>query len=413
MEQGIEFVDATLKRVQRLRYSTNPLEIKSFLRLPKESSACCSASKISEAEAVHRCYDVLRGADLRANDGVGTAQLGYEVRMTNTMDPAPLGRIEAIWDALRSHSIDFYPKVMVDGAPQLLTSHEIIDEFGKASDHWTKLTADDELNDALQLARDSLDEVKSQTEYQDQKATRLLTVTTFVTALSAALFARLVDGFPFGKIIEKPWWMIFLIGAAYGMFSIFLMYSLCGALVTFHATRTRFKYRKHSHVSVETGPAPSRLFYQGIIKVRPSIWSLEFVGPKPASDTDTPKLSPRLKANYLADMVGETYLIACKTADKLRYLDPAQRLLATALKCLIAWILLLALLAVLQQEKISPPTAVKVVPSDAPIAVDANIATMPSLSVTTTASPTPEPPANTVSESEAATNAQSPLENKR
>lgn len=135
--------------------------------------------------------------------------------MTNTLDPAPLGRIEAIWDALRSRSIDFYPKVMVDGAPQLLTSHDIIEEFGKASAHWTKLADGDDLDDALKLARDSLDEVKSQTEYQDQKATRLLTVTTFVTALSAALFARLVDGFPFGKVMEQPWWMILLIGAAY------------------------------------------------------------------------------------------------------------------------------------------------------------------------------------------------------
>lgn len=332
--------------------------------------------------------------------------------MTNTPDPAPLGRIAAIWDALWSRSIDFYPKVMVNDAPKLLTSPEIIKEFGEASVHWTRLADDDDLDDALKLARDSLDEVKSQTEYQDQKATRLLTVTTFVTALSAALFARLVDGFPFGKVMEQPWWMILLIGAAYILFGIFLMYSLCGALVTFHATRTRFKYKKHSHVSVEDGPAPSRLFYQGIIKVRPSIWSLEFVGPKPASDTDTPTLSPKLKANYLADMVGETYLIACKTADKLRYLDPAQRLLATALKCLIAWILLLAVLAVLQQEKVSPPTAVKLVPADAPIAVDANITAIPPLSVTTTPSPTPEPIANAAA-SEAATNAQSPLENKQ
>ena len=300
--------------------------------------------------------------------------------MTMTPEHEPLGRIEAIRDALRSRTIDFYPKVMVDGTPELLTSHQIIDEFGRASGHWAKLEDNDALDDALKLARDSLDEVKSQTEYQDQKATRLLTVTTFVTALSAALFARLADGYPFKNIMAQPWWMTVVVIIAYLLFGIFLMYSLFGALVTFHATRTRFKYKKDSHVSAETGPAPSRLFYQGIIKVRPTAWSLEFVGPKPAG-TGKPKLNRDLKAKYLTDMVGETYLIACKTADKLRYLDPAQRLLATALKCLIAWILLLAILAVLPHQKDAQPTIVKLVPSSAPIGVETNVKAMPPLSI--------------------------------
>ena len=291
--------------------------------------------------------------------------------MTATSEPKPLGRFEAICDALRSRTIDFYPKVIVDGTSELLTSHQIIEEFVEASAHWATLEDDDALDDALKLARDSLDEVKSQTEYQDQKATRLLTVTTFVTALSAALFARLADSYPFGKIMEQSWWMTAVIVVAYLLFGIFLMCSLFGALVTFHATRTRFKYRRHSHLSTESGPAPSRLFYQGIVKVRPSAWSLDFVGPKPV-DTGKPKLNPALKANYLADMVGETYLIACKTADKLRYLDPAQRLLATALKCLIAWILLLTVLAVLPREKLTQPTTVKLVPSETAIEVKAN-----------------------------------------
>lgn len=301
--------------------------------------------------------------------------------MTRTSESEPLGRFEAIRDALLSRTIDFYPKVMVDGSPILLTSNEIIEEFGNSSTHWSTLEGDDALDEALKLARDSLDEVKSQTEYQDQKATRLLTVTTFVTALSAALFARLADGYPSGKIAEQSWFIMGIVGTAYLLFGIFLMYSLFGALVTFHATRTRFKYKKHSHVSADTGPAPSRLFYQGIVKVRPSAWSRDFVGPKPAIGTEKPKLNAALKANYLADMVGETYLIACKTADKLRYLDPAQRLLATALKCLIAWILLLAVLAVLPHKKVTQPTTIKLAPSDAPIMIDANVTAMPRLSI--------------------------------
>lgn len=77
------------------------------------------------------------------------------IHMTVTMEPEPLGRFDAIRDALLSRSIDFYPKVMVDGMPQLLTSDQIIDEFTKASDHWANLEGNDALDDALKLARES------------------------------------------------------------------------------------------------------------------------------------------------------------------------------------------------------------------------------------------------------------------
>lgn len=49
------------------------------------------------------------------------------VNMTVTLEAEPLGRFEAIRDALLSRTIDFYPKVAVDGTPELLTSHQIVD----------------------------------------------------------------------------------------------------------------------------------------------------------------------------------------------------------------------------------------------------------------------------------------------
>ena len=52
------------------------------------------------------------------------------------------------------------------------------------------------LDDAIELAKASLDEVKAQTEYQDQKAMRLLTVTTFLSALSGALFVNFSANYP-------------------------------------------------------------------------------------------------------------------------------------------------------------------------------------------------------------------------
>lgn len=281
--------------------------------------------------------------------------------------PAPLGRLPAIIDALRNRPIDFYPYVDGPDRPILLKTPEIMAEFGEASENWPKLAAGDDLDAALDLAADSLKEVKAQTEYQDQKATRLLTVTSFVMALAGALFTRLNEAYPITDILSQPVPRMALVGLAYAGFGTFLLFSLFGALVTFHATRTRFKYRQDGSSLSALDEPLSRLFYQGVVTVRPSVWSRAFVD---ASDPANPVLQPDLKQKYLRDLVGETYLVACKTAEKLRYLDPAQRLLATALKCLLAWLALLALLACIPKEKKDEaPTQVQLVGTAAPVPV--------------------------------------------
>ncbi len=317
-------------------------------------------------------------------------------------DSEPLPWPHAVWGALWSKDVDFYPQVKgADGIPDLLSTDDMMKEFGIASGHWTDLEATNvELDDALKLARQSLDEVKDQTEYQDQKATRLLTVTTFLTALSGALFTRLNDAYPLAGLAEENWCLIILASLAYIGFGLFLLSSLGGALVTFHATRTRFKYTNDNVVAKDDGRPKSRLFYRSITGVRPKAWSLAFVeGPNEGAAGAKPTLRNDLKRRYLADLVGETYLVACKTADKLRYLDPAQRLLAMALRFLLAWVLILAVLAVIPHNKPTAPTEVKLVAPDKPLPVSADITTAPPLTIvpapspTSSATPTPAPTA--------------------
>jgi len=55
---------------------------------------------------------------------------------------------------------------------------------------------------------------------------------------------------------------------------------------------------------------------------------------------------------YLSNYVGEAYLVAAKTADKLRYLEPAQSLLAWALRALILFVICVAM----SQAFVAPPT---------------------------------------------------------
>lgn len=311
-------------------------------------------------------------------------------------DRKPLPPYIAIWHALRGDEIDHYPQVLDGGRKALLETDAMMAEFAIASSHWAKLK-DDGLDEAIKLARQSLDEVKDQTEYQDQKATRLLTVTTFLTALSGVLFTRLIDAYPLGGFPSQPILGKILLALSYALFGAFLLTALFGALITFHATRTRFKYVKDRDLSEDMGDPRSRLFYRGILHVRPKAWATAFVSAASAdASDDVPALHAGLKQGYLRDLVGETYLVAAKAADKLRYLDPAQRLLALSLTCLLFWLGLLPVVAILVPSTPSKPSLVQLVPSTEAIPVRTQIAAPPS----PLAPPTPSPttimaPANT------------------
>src|SRR5690606_29402250 len=118
-----------------------------------------------------------------------------------------------------------------------------IGEMIEAMRPWKAISpSDPNLDKAIELARASLNEAKQQTEYQDQKATRLLTVTTFLTALAGAFFATFSGDYPLhtlGSVSGQPFYLLL---ATYLAFVMFVVSALAGALVTFHATRTRFKY---------------------------------------------------------------------------------------------------------------------------------------------------------------------------
>ncbi|RWK56805.1 hypothetical protein [Mesorhizobium sp.] len=67
----------------------------------------------------------------------------------------------------------------------------------------------------MDLARESLDEVKALTDYRDGKATRLLTIITFLSALAGVLFGKLADLYPLHASLAQPeatWWHLALIG---------------------------------------------------------------------------------------------------------------------------------------------------------------------------------------------------------
>ena len=106
-----------------------------------------------------------------------------------------------------------------------------------------------------------------------------------------------------------------------------------------------------------------------MVGVTPTAWANSFVTP-PKGATGKALLRPDLRVEYLKNYVNEAYLIAAKTADKLRFLEPAQSLLAWALRCLLVFVVLFTIVNANWQGPPTKPTQVEG-PAGRPIPVKA------------------------------------------
>lgn len=257
----------------------------------------------------------------------------------------------AIWNAFWGRDIEYFPRLSANGTVISLKSEDVLREI---SDRTALLLESRDGNGiesgyiktALEHGRESLDEVKSLTEYQDQKATRLLVVTSFLSALSGVLFARFAQEYPVPDSLTKWDLQTLLVAASYFTFFLFVLSAVSGALVIFHATRTRFKFPQPdpNEPERELKAPKSHLFFPAIIAVRPSAWAESFVGQRGTSNDTTHQTN--LSVNYLRNYIGESYLVAAKAADKIRYLEPAQDILAFALRSLLIWLMLFGAVSV-------------------------------------------------------------------
>jgi hypothetical protein len=248
-----------------------------------------------------------------------------------------LTAIGAVLGALLGRRLEHYPRFpQADGCWKKVPDSDLIERIA------TRLASlkpeDANLKDALERGRESLDEVKELTEYQDQKATRLLTIITFLSALSGILFARFVESYPLHATlaqVDLASWGRVLVIISYALFGFFALLAICGALVVFHATRTQFRYPDtEAGAKEKTG---SYLFYKSIIEVTPEAWARSFV----AEGSDD-QIAPDLQLRYLRNYIIETYLVAAKVAEKLRYLQPAQVILSWSIRALLFWLVFIA-----------------------------------------------------------------------
>jgi hypothetical protein len=236
--------------------------------------------------------------------------------------------LSAIWGALRGKDLTHYPR---QDASTPIESKALLDAIQRSLDKFSFENSDGKAVDPKLLidrAKDSLEEVKKQTEYQDGKAGRLLTIVAFLTAAVGTVFGKFVDIYPLHKALHMGGWASLWVASTYLLFGVYLLFVAAGAMVTFHAMSTRFVWPGGSNLA-DLDSVRSFLFFQQIIRTKPEAWGDAFAGDK--ND---------LLRGYYKHYVAEAYLVAAKVADKLRYLDPGQRLLLSGIRVLLGLFIL-------------------------------------------------------------------------
>lgn len=256
-------------------------------------------------------------------------------------DGASLSLFAAVRKAIWGGDIDHFPRMVQNGTEDVIETSDVIRRMLSSLSNVDPKPSDDKALDRIvKLTRESLDEVKALTEYQDGKATRLLTLLTFLSALAGVVFSRILESFPVRQMVarfDSMLWSDVFVWLAYISFSVFAALAACGTLVTFHAIRTRFKFE----VKPGDDHPRSYLFYRQMIVGSPENWVESFTEVKNGGGF-------RIKDmywDYVKNYILESYLVAAKAADKLRFLAAAQSLQALSIKALMLFFFAAALSA--------------------------------------------------------------------
>ncbi len=161
----------------------------------------------------------------------------------------------------------------------------------------------------LDGARWSLETVTHLTEYEDEKANRILTAMAFLSALVGVVFAAVVQKCPASYVSQLGArgysFSAFALTTVYVLFPLYFLILSVGATLTVLAVRPSFRIPR------TWGGAPaSLLFYAKIVKATGKEWASAYTQ-RPGVEVDR---------QYLKDAIFETYLIAQKIRIKLRKL---------------------------------------------------------------------------------------------
>ncbi|MGO9520374.1 MAG: Pycsar system effector family protein [Candidatus Korobacteraceae bacterium] len=210
--------------------------------------------------------------------------------------------------------------------------------------NWTIFAGD--LDGFSQAAQRSLDTVTHLTEYQDDKANRILTAMAFMSAFAAVVFVVVPSRYP----LSMPLMLLraglkaesYLLFALYGAFVLYALTLTVGVAFVLHAVRPRFNVPKGWKPD---GSKPaSYLFFEKIVEVFPTDWANAFVGV-----TKDDLLETQVKNAIL-----EAYLIAEKIGVKMKWLTRGVMLFFASTIVLAVLLPLVAATLVLVPEQVEP-----------------------------------------------------------
>jgi hypothetical protein len=164
-------------------------------------------------------------------------------------------------------------------------------------------------NEYLPGAQWSLATVTHLTEYEDEKANRILTAMAFLSALVGVVFAAVVQKCPMSFVSQLGArgyrFSALALFAVYVLFPVYFLILAVGATLTIFAVRPRFRIPK-----TWSGTPGSLLFFAKIVSASGKEWASAFAQ----------RSGVEVDQQYLKDAIFETYLIAQKIRIKLRKL---------------------------------------------------------------------------------------------
>jgi Family of unknown function (DUF5706) len=228
--------------------------------------------------------------------------------------------------------------------------------------NWT--IPEGEIEDFSQAAQRSLDTVTHLTEYQDDKANRILTAVAFMSAFAAVIFVVVPSRYP----LSIPLMLLraglkaeaYLLFTLYGAFVLYALTLTIGVAFVLHAVRPRFNIPKGWKPD---GSKPaSYLFFEKIVEVSPTDWANAFVNV--AKDD--------LLKKQAQNAVLEAYLVAEKIGVKMKWLTRGVMLFFVSTIVLAVLLPLTAVTLVLVPEQVEPHGQVQQPPT-VPATGDASI----------------------------------------
>jgi|GEM_PF-4777860 len=194
----------------------------------------------------------------------------------------------------------------------------------------------DAVEEVYETSRVSLNEVKALTEYEDGKATRLLTVAAFMSAAVGAIYARFGAVYPWPQLGDFSWSLMWVLPTiTYGAFIIYVLTVIWSSFLVFNAIKPTFKIPKTWIKGSKGADRPtSMIFYKGILDTTGVNWGNQF--------KELARDSLALKSEYAKCNIAEAYLVAGKVADKYKKLVTGLIWLRVSMLLILLFVILLA-----------------------------------------------------------------------